>query len=210
MRLAVRLVLVALLAASSGCILAGKQVFYAIKGSSGDIEVRKPLARPFQTFQRCEIARFTNTAGDKVPKNVVAILEQEIKKQVMSIQMDKKPAFTAVTMSGEMSGESRMPTLIVRGSIADYEEGSGAGRVTGWVGANKLICEVEFVDESTREVLLAATISGIRKTDIGRDETDTATGVGKGISEAIEDNWKTVDEDYTKVVPREPKEEEKK
>lgn len=193
------------LALATGCIMAGKQVFFAIKGSSGDIAVRKPLSKPFGGYQRADIARFSNQVGDQVPKTVSGILESEIQKQLAKLTVDGKPAFQAVTRAGEVSGESSMPTLEIRGYISQYEEGSGAGRATGFTGANKLWCEVEFADKTSGEVLLQATITGIRKSDIGHDESDTAIGVGKGVAEAIEKNWKTVTEDYTKVVPREEK-----
>ncbi len=206
MRRVVGGLLMAVLASAGGCIMAGKQVFFAIKGSSGDIEVRKAISRNFSGFERVDVQAFGNRSATPVPKNVTDVLEQKIKEELARLQIDKKAAFKAVTRAGELTQESPMPTLIVRGHIAAYEEGSGAGRATGFVGANKLICEVEFVDNTSGEVILAATISGIRKSDIGRDEVDTAVGVAKGIGEAIEDNWAKIDEDYTKVVPREKQE----
>ena len=207
MRRTFAVVLALALSASVGCIMAGKQVFFAIKGSSGDIEVRSAITRTFSGFERVDVQRFANTIGDKVPKSVADALEQKIKEELQKLMIEGKPAFQAVTKADELGSESPMPALLIRGSIAGYEEGSGAGRATGFVGANKLICEVQFVDKASGQTVLAATISGIRKTDIGRDEVDTAIGVGKGIAESIEDNWSKIDEDYTKVVPREKPEE---
>lgn len=182
---AAALVLMACIPALPGCFTAAAQAYQSIKGADGRVWMHQPIRTPMDRFTRLRIENFGTEMDSGVPPLILQQVEGEIKKYLL-----EEEAFKQVELS-EDGGELGDPNLLViRGVIIDYDPGKAAGRWLGVSGERYLTARIHFVDGGSGDVLGVGHIAGVVKGEIGRDMTDTMTGLAKGIADLIDEGRK--------------------
>lgn len=81
-------------------------------------------------------------------------------------------------------------TLVLRGKIVEFTQGSQATRfIVGFgAGKGKIVAQCEFVDKDTGEVIWTRKVDG-RVIGVGQSTEGAVKGLSKEIAKGIDQNW---------------------
>lgn len=178
------IVLLAIALMNGGCFAAAGQAYQSIKGADGRVWMQRPIQGSLDRFSKLRIDAFGCEMEGGVPPAVLDELEPGLQRYLA-----EKQIFGAIDLGGTADDATgHADTLIVRGVVIDYDPGKAAGRLFGVSGDRYLTTRVHFIDGGSGNVLGVGHIAGVVKGEIGRDQFDTITGLGKGLRDILEEH----------------------